>query len=582
MTKAVSDPMNWLRVASKSGNVCAIHSIVPLAYLFSLAVGIILSVPLLPLQAQDLTIHIKDFVQMPMTGDPASKGSNSSSLARESYLREEPGGNTDRLFITDLNGPLYILNKRRKQITTYLNFNGANGHTGLFHKLTVAQGFGNGFSNFQFDPDFERNGKFYTIHIEDPALPGSDMPDNSHFPGVNLDGYTLTKAIEKPGPTKREGVLIEWTAKNPASSTFEGTAREVMRVQIGTVSHPMGDLIFNPTAKPGSPDWRVMYMSVGEGAAGESRDLLIRHTPQRLDVVIGKILRIIPDLDIDKDSSTVSDNGRYRIPNDNPFVNVKGARKEIWAYGFRNPQRLSWYVDPKNPRKDNLIVGVIGLHTYEWVDIVHKGMNYGYSLREGNEQLGTDNKTSPLPADDKIPVEIGDTQSADGMITPTATNGMVTPSYPVIVYSHDKASQDSGDAICNGYVYDGKIAALRGKFIFGDITTGRLWWANYSDMLAVDGKHPSNAASMTPIHRIKIAWDSAQAGKEAYDSMFPIGEIAYRARGGKAVDTGLPGRAMISGGRVDIRLGIDNERNLYILSKVDGTIREVVGATMSQ
>jgi hypothetical protein len=573
--------MSRLQMASKSSTADAIRSIERFARVFALAVVILLCARPVQLQAQDLTIQIKDFVQMPLTGDPASKGSNSSLLSRESYMREEPGG-SKRLFITDLNGPLYILNAKTKQITTYLNFNGADGQPGLFHRLTVAQGFGNGFSNFIFDPDFEHNGKFYTIHIEDPDLPASDMPDNTHFPGVNLDGYTLTKAIEKPGPTKREGVLIEWTAKNPASSTFEGTARELMRVQIGTVSHPMGDMIFNPTAKPGSPDWRVMYMSVGEGAAGESRDLLIRHTPQRLDMVLGKVLRIIPDLNIDKDSSTVSDNGRYRIPNDNPFVDVKGARKEIWAYGFRNPQRLSWYVDPKDPGKDNLIVGVIGLHTYEWIDIVHKGVNYGYSLREGNEQLGTDNKTSPLPADDKIPVEIGDTQSADGAITPTATNGTVTPTYPVIVYSHDKDSQDSGDAICNGYVYNGKIAALRGKFIFGDITTGRLWWANYSDMLAADGKHPSNASSMAPIHRIKIAWDSPQAGKEPYDSMYPIGEIAYRARGGKAVDTGLPGRATISGGRVDIRLGMDSEDNLYILSKVDGTIREVVGATVSQ
>jgi len=106
--------------------------------------------------------------------------------------------------------------------------------------------------------------------------------------------------------------------------------------------------------------------------------------------------------------------------------------------------------------------------------------------------------------------------------------------------------------------------------------------ASYRRSLAADGKHPSNASSMAPIHRIKIAWDSPQAGKEPYDSMYPIGEIAYRARGGKAVDTGLPGRATISGGRVDIRLGMDSEDNLYILSKVDGTIREVVGATVSQ
>jgi hypothetical protein len=582
MTEAAKKTMNWFNVASKSSNPYASRSTERFAYFGGLAAVILCAHPV-PLQAQDLTIHIKDFVQMPITGDPASKGSNSSLLARESYIREEPGGNKERLFITDLNGPLYILNKKTKQITTYLDFNGANGKSGLFHRLTVAQGFGNGFSNLQFDPDFAHNGKFYTIHIEDPDLPGSDMPDNTHFPGVNLDGYTLTKAIEKPGPTKREGVVIEWTAKNPASSTFEGTARELMRVQLGTVSHPMGDLIFNPTAKPGSPDWRVMYMSMGEGAAGESRDLLIRHTPQRLDVVIGKILRIIPDLDIHQDTSTVSDNGRYRIPNDNPFVNVNGARKEIWAYGFRNPQRMSWYVDPKDPSKDNLIVGVIGLHTWEWVDIVHKGANYGYSVIEGNELLGADNKTTKIPdADYKIPVEIGDTETADGVITPTAIDGMVTPHYPVIVYSHDKASQDSGDGICNGYVYNGKIAALRGKFIFGDITTGRIWWANYSDMLAVDGKHPSNSSSMTPIHRIKIVWDSPQAGKEPYDSIYQIGEVAYRARGGNAVPTDLPGRAAISGGRVDIRFGMDNEENLYILSKVDGTIREVVGATVSQ
>ena len=87
---------------------------------------------------------------------------------------------------------------------------------------------------------------------------------------------------------------------------------------------------------------------------------------------------------------------------------------------------------------------------------------------------------------------------------------------------------------------------------------------------------------MAPIHRVKILWDSPQAGKEPYDSMYPIGDIAYHARGGKAAPEGIPGRAAISGGRVDIRFGMDNEDNLYILSKVDGTIREVVGATISQ
>ena len=140
-------------------------------------------------------------------------------------------------------------------------------------------------------------------------------------------------------------MLIEWTDSNPSNATFEGTARELLRVQLNTRSHPMGDLIFNPTAVPGDPDWRVLYLECGDGASGESKIAEIRSNPQRLDNLEGKILRIIPDLGLHTATSTVSENGRYRIPNDNPFVSTPGARKEIWAYGFRNPHRLNWAVD---------------------------------------------------------------------------------------------------------------------------------------------------------------------------------------------------------------------------------------------
>jgi hypothetical protein len=84
--------MDWLHEAPKSRNTCVIRSTARFAYFLGLAVVIILCVRSAPLQAEELTIHIKDFVQMPITGDPASKGSNSSSLARESYIREEPVG----------------------------------------------------------------------------------------------------------------------------------------------------------------------------------------------------------------------------------------------------------------------------------------------------------------------------------------------------------------------------------------------------------------------------------------------------------------------------------------------------------
>jgi Glucose / Sorbosone dehydrogenase len=512
------------------------------------------------------TLEIKDFIVMPMTGKVDGKGSNELLLARVNTLREEVGG-AKRLFISDLNGPLYILDKDTKKLSLYLDFNGNEGKKGLFHKLTTARGYGNGLNGFYLDPDYSRNGKFYTVHMEDPVLPGSNLPDNSSAPGLTVSGYTTTAAVKTPGPLQTEGVLIEWTDSNPSNSTFEGTARELLRVQLNTTSHPMGDLIFNPAARPGDPDWRVLYVECGDGASGESKILEIRSNPQRLDNLEGKILRIIPDLNQHVATSTVSDNGRYRIPNDNPFVSVPGARKEIWAYGLRNPHRLNWAVDPSNPANNRLIANSVGLHTWETVYIIHKGTNYGYGRREGNELLKDDNTTGPLPAVDKIPVQIGE----------EPTHDLVTPTYPVIQYGH---GPDGGDSIGSGFVYNGKaIPTLRGKYIFTDLTTGRLWYADYKDMLAADDGKPG---TMAAIHRVNLLWndphDSPDAGKKVYDSMFPIVEATYHARGGTSPHLqGPPG--LIMGGRADVRLSIDANGELYLYSKSDGVIRSVVGAT---
>jgi Glucose / Sorbosone dehydrogenase len=527
-----------------------------------LAAGIV-SAPAVSAQA---TIEIEDYLVMPMTGLVDSKGSNELLLSRVNALREEVGG-AKRLFISDLNGPLYILDKDTKKLTVYLDFNGNPGKTGLFRRLTILQGYGNGLNGFYLDPDYTRNGRFYTVHIEDPALPGSNLPDNSSFPALNVSGYTTTEAVKTPGPLQNEGVLIEWADANPANSTFEGTARELLRVQLNTRSHPMGDLIFNPSARPGDPDWRVLYLECGDGASGESRIVDIRSNPQRLDNLEGKILRIIPDLNEHVATSTVSENGRYRIPNDNPFVSTPGARKEIWAYGFRNPHRLNWAVDPANPANNRLIANSVGLRTWETVYLVHKGANYGYALREGTELLQPDNRTGPLPPVDKIPLQIGD----------KATEELVVPTYPVIQYGH---GPDGGDSIGSGFVYNGsRIPALRGKYIFTDLTTGRIWFAGYKDMLAADDGQPGTLAA---IHEVQIRWkdprDTPDAGKRTYESMFPIVESAYHARGGKGPR--LAGRAdLVKGGRADVRFAIDANGELYLYSKGDGIIRTVVGAT---
>jgi glucose/sorbosone dehydrogenase len=503
------------------------------------------------------TIEVEDFLTMPMTGVVDGKGSNEVLLSRVNTLREEAGG-AKRLFISDLNGPLYILDKETKKLTLYLDFNGNPGKTGIFRRLTVQQGYGNGLNGFYLDPDYTRNGKFYTVHIEEPTVPGSNLPNNASFPGLNVTGYTTTTAVKTPGPLQNEGVLVEWTDSNPSNSTFEGTARELLRVQLNTRSHPMGDVIFNPASRPGDPDWRVLYMECGDGASGESTIKEIRANPQRLDNLEGKILRIIPDLNEHVATSTVSENGRYRIPNDNPFVSTPGARKEIFAYGFRNPHRLNWAIDPADPANNRLIANSVGLHTWETVYLVRKGVNYGYGQREGNELLKPDNNTAPLPPVDRIPLQIGEQPTEESLV----------PTYPVIQYGHDS---NGGDSIGSGFVYNGQaVPSLRGKYIFTDLTTGRIWWANYQDMLAADDGKPGTLA---PIHEVKIRWKS-----KTYDSMFPVVETAYHDRGGKSPR--LPGRSeLVFGGRSDVRFSIDAAGELYLYSKGDGIIRKVVGAT---
>jgi hypothetical protein len=504
----------------------------------------------------DLTIEIRDFATMPATGAVDGPGNSAGLLARINFLREEPGGGRKRLFVNDLNGPLYILDKETKKATTYLDFNGLAGHPGIFHRLAIDQGLASGFISFEFDPDYAHNGRFYTIHFEDPALPDSNLPDNRSFPGLKTSGYTATRPIHTLGTTEREAVLVEWTDSDISNSTFEGTARELMRLEYSGRIHPMADLIFNPTARPGDADWRAMYIATGDGGNGEQTSS-VRANPQRLDMLVGKILRIIPDPKEQSNRSVASENGRYRIPNDNPFVSKAGARKEIWAYGLRNPHRLAWDVDTTN-RTNQLIAFVIGLRTWETVDIIHKGGNYGYSRREGPQQLNDDNSLSSPPEKDVIPVQIDATR----------TDGSVHPEYPVIAYSH--AKEKGIIAIANGFVYRGDaIPALRGKLLFGDITSGRLWWAEMKEMLAADDSDPKSLAEM---HEVKIAWND-----KVYGTMAPIVEVAYHARGGKAEH--LPGAERVPGGRSDIRLAMDAAGQLYIMSKSDGVIRVVVGAT---
>jgi dienelactone hydrolase len=509
-----------------------------------------------------LALQIADYAALPITGSPDGAGNNAGALARVNTLREEPAPSR-RLFANDLTGPLYILDRNTRTFTAYLDLNGRGARTGLFDKLATETGLASGFISFEFDPDYARNGRFYTIHLEEIAAPGVLVPDNTSVPGLDVRAYVPTHPIPTPGNVDHEAVVIEWTDSNISNVTFEGTARELLRVGYNSRIHPMGDLTFNPAAHRGDPDWRVLYVSCGDGGSGDQKTT-VRLNPQRLDNLVGKILRIVPDLTEHTTTSTVSENGRYRIPRDNPFVSIPGARHEVWAYGLRNPHRLNWDIDPANRSNHHLLAANIGWRAWETVVVIHKGANYGFPFREGTRLLQIDGTTSELPDVDRLPV----------YVTDVATAATVLPTYPVVQYGHESRG---GDAIAGGFVYRGAaVPALRGKYIFGDISTGRVWYADLEDMLAAE-KHPGTVAAA---HEMSISWhdptDSPDRGTQIYPTMAGVVTAGYHSRGGK--DPDLPGTATVSGsGRVDLRLALDRSGELYVLSKSDGMIRAVTG-----
>lgn len=506
-----------------------------------------------------ITIDLEDFATAPITGQYNGSG-NLAPLARINTFRPEPGPN-GRMFLADLNGPFYIMDGAAKVFTRYLDFNGRDNNTGLFKRFVYLQGLANGLIAFAFDPEYRTNGRFYTLHSEDATLTAPLVPVATGAPGLNVANYAPTEPVPVPGAFTRESVLVEWTDTNLANATFEGQARELLRLRLNSQVHPAGDLLFNPAARAGDADWRVLYVAVGDGGAGEFPEPERRNSPQRLDTLVGKILRIVPDV-AERAGTIPSTNGRYRIPADNPFVDVAGARGEIWALGLRNPHRLTWEVDPVDASRNRLLAMTIGIRTWESVYLIRKGANYGYSEREGNELVRKeDNQTAPLPANDTIPLRVSGTD----------IRGTITPQYPVLQYNHT-----NGFAIAGGVVYHGaRVPALQGKFIFGDLLSGRLWYADYGAMLAADDGRPETVA---PMYEISVRWKAPGADAATiYPTMRPVSVAGFDAR--RASD---PAGAGAKGPtRTDLRLGIDAAGELYVFTKADGVIRAVVGATPS-
>ena len=122
----------------------------------------------------------EDYAALPVTADYTDANTR-SQLARVNYLRDEPGGR--RFFVNDLNGPLYILDKQTKTVHDVSRLQRRAGQSGLFPKFTYERNFATGLTNVILDPDYTRNGVFYTLHMEDPSMPAPAAPRSGVVPG---------------------------------------------------------------------------------------------------------------------------------------------------------------------------------------------------------------------------------------------------------------------------------------------------------------------------------------------------------------------------------------------------------------
>ena len=212
-----------------------------------------------------------------------------------------------------------------------------------------------GFLGLAFHPDYRKNGLVYTYTSEpfDSGTPDFPIPDTGEPPAANA---SLT-------------VIREWRVddpKRPGSVVDVTSSRVLVRVEQPQFNHNGGAIAFGPDG--------MLYIALGDG--GSADDQGPGHVPggngQDLSEgnLLGKILRIDPQ-------GSNSANGEYGIPADNPFVGARGA-DEIFAYGFRNPFRLSF-----DSRTGELYVADVGQNDIEEVDVVVGGGNYGWPIKEG-------------------------------------------------------------------------------------------------------------------------------------------------------------------------------------------------------
>jgi glucose/arabinose dehydrogenase len=341
----------------------------------------------------------------------------------------ESPDNSARLFIVDQGGQIYIIKNGTRVAQPFLDISGK-----LVARTSPQDE--RGLLGLAFHPDFASNGRFFVFY-SGPLSPTGPV------------GWDHTNHI------------VEYSVTTGADQANPASERILLSIDHPQSNHNAGMLAFGPDD--------YLYISVGDG--GGANDTNVGHVDggNGQDIsqnLLGSILRI-----------DVNETAGYGIPSDNPFVGTD-ALDEIYAFGLRNPYRFSF--DPDG----NLIAADAGQELYEEIDLIEKGGNYGWNIKEGAHCFDANNpKTSPTSC-----------ASEDANGSPLKD--------PVIEFRNSRSFSDGlGNVSIGGFVYSGDDEPdLDGKYIFGVLSqssggmNGALYAANRSgstwgyEKLAVSNK----------------------------------------------------------------------------------------------
>lgn len=310
------------------------------------------------------------------------------------------------------------------------------------------------------------------LHVDVASVTEQGLLGIAFHPGYAENGRVFVNTVEG-GAAGDESLVTEWRFDPPLPlAEAQATPGDVLlRVPQPFQNHNAGQLAFGPDG--------MLYVGYGDGGLADDP----HHNGQNPETFLGSLLRI----DVDH-----REPGRaYAVPPDNPFLGRDGFAPETWAYGLRNPWRYSF------DSRGRLWVADVGQDAVEEVNIVERGDNLGWDLREGFDCTSRD---------------------AD-----CETEGLKEP---VWVYRHEL-----GASITGGYVYEGDaVPALRGHYLCADFLSGRLFAV--PDPASGD---PIQAVSLGQWPLLPSTFGQDAAG-EIYVADF-AGGILYGLREGDSFET---------------------------------------------